>query len=49
MGGDEMIDFQEDRMDELIEGFLKEFKEEWECYCAEMFQKAIEEWESHRE
>lgn len=48
MGSDEMIHFQEEKMDELLEGFILKYKEEWAAYCDERFQDAIEEWEANR-
>ena len=48
MGSDEMIHFMEDKFAELIEGFIKKYKEEWEDYCYRAFEDVIAEWESHR-
>ena len=44
-GGDEILDFEEQKFDELVEGFIKKFQDEWDCYVHQMWEEAWQDYE----
>lgn len=49
MSSDGMIEFEETRFDDLIDGFIKKHREEWEAFVYQEYQDYIEEWEARRD
>ena len=45
MNGDRLLDFEESKYEELVEGFVRKFRDEWECYVELEFEKSCEEYE----
>lgn len=49
MNSDGMIEFEEARFDDLVEGFIKKYRNEWEAWVYQEYDDYIVGWEAGRD